>query len=216
MRTNPSLAKFLPKKKRIQVRISKKEKMKLSILSLLFVLLSTSFAVGQSLPTDKKTGEIVYTDVILFDTLTASKAYTKMLDFVKGNPTKNSNIQSNEKQKLITFTTINNASPQYPNEIGYLKSDVVLTFLSNEFSYRIANFSHIPMDMTTPCANNLNAKKPTCFGDKSPKKYWKQVKSGTAKAMNDYIMKLIFVTLEDQPTTETLRINEYFLARNWK
>ena len=72
------------------------------------------------------------------------------------------------------------------------------------------------MNMTTPCMNNLNAKKPTCFGDKSPKKYWKEVKKGTAQAMRDYIMKLIFVTLEDQPTRETLRINEYFLARNWK
>ena len=139
-----------------------------------------------------------------------------MLDFVKNNPAKNSNIQSNEKEKLITFTTINNASPQYPNEIGYLKSDVVLTFLSNKFSYRITNFSHIPMNMTTACTNNLNAKKPTCFGDKSPKKYWKEVKKGTAQAMGDYIMKLIFVTLEDQPTRETLRINEYFLAKNWK
>ena len=123
---NPSLAIFLSNKKRIQVRISKKEKMKLSILSLLFILLSTSFATGQTLPTDKRTGKIVYTDVILFDTLTASKAYTQMLDFVKNNPAKNSNIQSDEKQKVITFTTINNASPQYPNEIGYLKSDCLL------------------------------------------------------------------------------------------
>ena len=190
--------------------------MKLSILSLLFVILSASFAIGQSLPTDKKTGKIVYSDVILFDTLIASKAFKHMLAFVKNNPTKNTNIQSNEKQKVITFTTINNASTQYPNKMGYLESNVILTFFSNEFSYRITNFSHIPVNMTTPCVNSLDAKKPTCFGDKSPKQYWKQVKKGTAKAMKDYIMKLIFVTLENQPTTETLRINEYFLAKNWK
>ena len=190
--------------------------MKLSILSLIFALLSTNFAIGQSLPTDKRTGEIVYTDVILFDTLIASKAYTQMLDFIKNNPKKNSNIQSDDQQRVITFTTINKASHLYPNQIGYVKSDVVLTFLSNKFSYRIANFSHIPMNMTTPCTNNLNAKKPTCFVDKSPKKYWKEVKKGTAKAMHDYIMKLIFVTLEDQPTRKTLRIDEYFLARNWR
>ena len=190
--------------------------MKQSLLSLLFVLLSMNFAISQSLPMDKKTGEIVYTDVILFDTLTASKAFTQMLEFVKSNPKKNSNIQFDDKLKVISFTTINNASAQYPNKIGYLKSDVVLTFFSNKFSYRIENFRHIPMNMTAPCENKLNAKKPNCFTNQSPKKYWKQVKKGTVKSMNDYIMKLIFVTLENQPTTETIQINEYFLARNWK
>jgi len=174
--------------------------MKLSILPLLFVLLNINFALGQSLPTDKKTGEIVYTDAILFDTLSASKAYTQMLDFLKSNPKKNSNIQSDDRKRVITFTTLNNASQLYPNKIGYVKSDVVLTFHSNEFSYRIANFSHIPMDMTTSCANNLNAKKPTCFTEKSPNKYWKEVKKGTAKAMHDYIMKLIEkLELENRP-----------------
>ena len=190
--------------------------MKLSQIILFFILANTNFAIGQNLPIDKTTNEIVYTDLILFDTLTADTAFTQMLNYVNSAPNRNSNIQANNNRLLITFTTTNNSYSKFPKEFGQIECDVVIKFFPNKFAYRITNFRHVPINDFPPCTNNLNVLRPKCFEGKPYEKYWRKVKQCAINSMNDYIIKLLYVTLENQPTTETLKMDDYFLARNRK
>jgi len=184
------------------------------ILCIIFELTFVGFAISQNLPTDKNTNEIVYTDLILFDTLNPDTAFIHMINALNKYPKKNKNLQSDNKKLLITFTTINTSYSKFPDEFGEIECDVVIRYFPNKFAYRITNFQHVPVDNYPPCINNLNVIRPKCFEGKPYEKYWKNVKQCAIYSMNDFIMNLFFVSLENQPTRKTIKIDNYFLARN--
>jgi hypothetical protein len=187
--------------------------MKISLL-IIFIIANTNFVTGQNLPIEANTNEVVYTDLILFDTLTADTAFTQMLNYVNSNPNQNVKIQSDRTQRLITFTNINTAYSNFPDKFGQIECDVVVKYFPNKFAYRITNFRHVPVNKFPPCTNNLNVIRPKCFEGKPYEEYWKNVKQCAINHMNDFIGMLLNVTLENQPTKEILKWDDYFLARN--
>ncbi|MEM9921211.1 MAG: hypothetical protein AAF990_24130 [Bacteroidota bacterium] len=163
---------------------------------------------------DEKTGEVVYTDLVLFDTLTPDTAFLQMLNYVRSDSIRNKNIQANSDRSLITFTTVSSAYSEFPDRFGEILCDVVIKYFPNKFAYRITNFRHVPLDDFPPCTNNLNVVRPKCFEGKPYEKYWGNVKECAISSMNDFIIKLLYVSLENQPTTKTLKMDDYFLWRN--
>lgn len=184
------------------------------VLLTFFMLFYVGATKSQNLPIDEQTGAVVYTDVIVFDTLDINLSFLRMLNYVNSMPNNYINVESDTNRLIIRFRQISGAYSKGLDEFGQIESDIVIRYLPNKFAYRVSNFKHVPKDDFPPCSNRLEVVRPLCFEGRPYENYWKGVKQSAIETMNDFILKLFYVTIENQPGIETLKMDTYFLARN--
>ena len=184
------------------------------LLLIIILELSYSSMVAQSFPMNNKTGKIVYTDIVKYDTLNADTAFYKILENFQESSKYFVNLEYDTTLLTINCTYRIPAFVNFPDHYGKIEYDIYIKCLPNKTGYRLTNFRHILLNKEQ-YVNNLELERPKYF-DSSKYRYWKTIKIEAMTSINDLVLTIIFVPIRNEWEERTVQYDDYFLLKNRK
>lgn len=181
-----------------------------------FIILFYNFQLqGQDLPHRYGNAKVFYADLMVFEALNPDTAYADMLEYVNENIVKKTfkDLRTDSNRLEIKFKYVSTAYSKFPNQFGHTECEVSVRYFPNRIGYSVTDFKHFLNRNSIPCFTEIEKDALECYESHLAATYWKNIKKGIGKSMNDFIMMIYFSSLKRQPTSKALKLDDYFLIK---